>query len=693
MKKLICFVLCIAMLFSLGVSALAAKPETLTVSGEYTYCPALGFLDPIPNQTGTFTYSDEYFTRSGYEYNHALAVMTMQLNQTCFASATSAADGWDTAPSNFNGLVAKCGFTDIDANADAVSHPGGETIGAYAANKALSVNGKDYTLIVLGIRGHNYGGEWYSNFDMGLSGEHEGFADARDKVLSFLCDYVAKYDITGPVKLWMTGYSRAAITANMVGGLLDKGFSMGAGVSFDTRDLYCYTYETPQGVYDENARDAVFGNIHNILNYNDLVPLVSFSAYGHTRYGIDYYLPCRQYDANYATWKAQVDAILSKTGWMNILGLPLDTIDDFHYVSLNPLTTLQKSSVTQIEFYDEMLDALFDSMAPSREYYVNYLQADIMELTRTLLGVDTARLMNALKLFGQKLLVPETAARVFSFTDEKLAVDVFVDVFMEAMQEAECAGYNGDEVRAMLGRLAPKMLTLLRDHPDTVLTLLLNIVQILNAHFPELGLTWLKVTPAYFFEAQNLNYVNGVFAYNGDTLPDLFSDVKAGSWCYDAVKWASANGIAYGYKDNSFGANDVCTRAQTVTFLWRCAGSPAPAVKGCPFVDVSVNSPYYKAICWAYEKSIAAGTDKTHFSPDAVCTRAQALSFLWRYAGSPAPSSDCPFADVSANSPHYKAVCWAFENGIAAGTDKTHFSPDKLCTRAHIISFLYRCEA
>ena len=691
MKKLICILLCAAMVFSLGISAFAADSGYDTVEGEYTYCPSLGFLDIVGNQTGSFTYSDEYFTRSGYEYNHDLAIMTMIMNQTCFASADSAKDGWETANSNFNYLLKQCGFSDLAANADAVRHPEGDTIGAYAANKHLTVDGKDYTLIALGVRGHNYGGEWYSNFDLGYSGDHAGFADARDKVLSFLKDYVKEYNIKGNVKIWLTGYSRGAIAANMVGGELDKGFNMGKGVKLDTRDLYCYTFETPQGTADVNCRDAVFCNIHNILNYNDLVPLVSFTAWGHSRYGVDYYLPCRQYDACYAQLKPEVDAKLDQMGWMNILGLTLNTIDDFHYITLNPLTASEKSKITQIEYYDEVLNALFDTMAPSREDYVNNVQADLMELSRTLLGVDPDRLMNAIALFGQKFVSMDNLNELIaSIGKGSSAVNVTVDLFMEAMQEANCAGYNGDQVRAMLKNMMPLLLNFVKEYPDTALTLMGNLVQIINAHFPEIDLTWLRVTPASFFEKQNHNYVNGVFAYNGDKLPDIFSDVKAGDWCYDAIRWAYNEGITTGYTETEFLPDGACTRGQVVTFLWRAAGSPEPKLKICPFKDVSADSPYYKAIIWAAENGIALGYDVTHFRPNESCTRAQIVTFIWRYEGHPTTMAKCPFEDVSVISPYYKAILWASENGITTGYDATHFCPDNTCTRAQVVTFLYR---
>lgn len=677
MKKALCLLLCPVMVFGLCTTAFAGGQTSCeTVTGEYNYCPSLGFLDGISNQTSTFTYSDSYFTHSGYEYDHDLAVMSMVLTQTSFASAASSADGWDTANRNFYDLIAKCGFKNPASNEDAVSHPGGETIGAYAAEKTICDGGQEFTLIALGVRGHNYGGEWYGNFDIGLTGEHAGFAKARDKVLSFLSDYVSENDITGPVKIWLTGYSRGAITANMAGGALDNGYRLGKA-SLSPDDLYCYTFETPQGVYDAHAHDPLYGNIHNILNHNDLVPLVSFDEWGHTRYGVDYYLPCRQYDPIYAQYKPEVEKRLSQLGWMNILGFNLDTIDNFRYISLDPAVQIEKSDRTQIEFYPEMISALFDTMAPTREYYVENLQADIQELSKTLLGIDTARLQNTLTIFGQKIIALENLQALLG-TDKDF-VDTTVDLFMEAMQEAQCADYNGDQVRAAVKNLAPKLFALVEKHPDTVLTLLGNILPIINAHFPEIGVTWMKTVPAEFFERQNPNYKN-----------TFFDDVPSSAYYYEAVKWATENGIAKGYTASTFAPDESCTRAQVASFLWRAAGCPEPKSGSCKFVDVEPQSPHYKAIIWAAEQGITLGVDAKHFEPNATCTRAQIVTFIYRYEGSPKVLSKCPFTDVSKDSPYLNAITWAAEKGITLGKDAFHFDPDSPCTRAQIVTFLYR---
>lgn len=168
----------------------------------------------------------------------------------------------------------------------------------------------------------------------------------------------------------------------------------------------------------------------------------------------------------------------------------------------------------------------------------------------------------------------------------------------------------------------------------------------------------------------------------------LFADVSAEEYYYEAVKWASENGVTGGIGENLFGAKLPCTRAQIVTFLWRAAGSPEP--KGMSgFVDVSADAYYAKAVAWAVEQGIVSGTSATTFSPDAVCTRAQSVAFLYRAFGEKVNKA-AGFSDVSADAYYADAVAWAVENGVASGIGGGLFAPDQDCARGQIVAFLYR---
>ena len=170
-----------------------------------------------------------------------------------------------------------------------------------------------------------------------------------------------------------------------------------------------------------------------------------------------------------------------------------------------------------------------------------------------------------------------------------------------------------------------------------------------------------------------------------------FTDVPKGSYYEEAVNWAVAQGITAGTTATTFSPNNPCTRAQAVTFLWRAAGSPAPKSSVMPFTDVAEGSYYHDAVLWAMENGITKGTSDTAFTPNAKCTRAQIVTFLWRSQKSPASDSVNPFTDVAADAYYANAVLWAAENGITGGSTATTFSPSNNCTRAQIVTFLYRC--
>lgn len=172
--------------------------------------------------------------------------------------------------------------------------------------------------------------------------------------------------------------------------------------------------------------------------------------------------------------------------------------------------------------------------------------------------------------------------------------------------------------------------------------------------------------------------------------PDVsFIDVPANAYYYDAVAWAVENSITNGTSATTFSPEETCTRAQTVTFLWRAAGSPAPRSSVNPFTDVQPGAYYYEAVLWAVENGITNGTSDTTFSPDDTVTRGQTVTFQHRAAGSPAASGGT-FADVAADAYYASAVQWAVANGITNGTSNTTFSPDDPCTRGQIVTFLYR---
>lgn len=196
---------------------------------------------------------------------------------------------------------------------------------------------------------------------------------------------------------------------------------------------------------------------------------------------------------------------------------------------------------------------------------------------------------------------------------------------------------------------------------------------------------------SYTFKNVTANHtIEAVFAKVEAKPTNPFVDVAEGTYYYDPVLWAVANGITSGVDATHFDPNGTCTRAHAVTFLWRAAGQPEPKTTQMPFKDVKAGSYYEKAVLWAVENKITNGTSTTTFSPDKNCTRAQIVTFLWRSEGEPyASDSNNPFTDIASDY-YMDAVFWAVKEGITNGTTPTTFSPNDRCTRAQIVTFIYR---
>ena len=186
------------------------------------------------------------------------------------------------------------------------------------------------------------------------------------------------------------------------------------------------------------------------------------------------------------------------------------------------------------------------------------------------------------------------------------------------------------------------------------------------------------------------DFVNGDCGRCDETLTSKFEDVKAGLFYFDPVEWAVTEGISTGITATTFNPDGQCTRAEVVTFLWRAAGSPEPTTTENPFGDVKEGDFFYKAVLWANEKNITNGLDADTFGPFELCNRAQVVTFLWRSQGSTASTADVAFTDVEDGLFYSTAVAWAVEHNITNGISATEFGVDGICNRAQVVTFLYR---
>lgn len=178
---------------------------------------------------------------------------------------------------------------------------------------------------------------------------------------------------------------------------------------------------------------------------------------------------------------------------------------------------------------------------------------------------------------------------------------------------------------------------------------------------------------------------------NTDTNKNIkFTDVPSNAYYNEAINWAVENNITSGISATQFSPDKTCTRGQVVSFIWRAMGQPEPTINENPFIDVSENDYNYKAILWAYENGIASGITNNIFGSDEYCTRSQVVTFLWRAAGQQTTTLNNSFIDVRKNSYFINAINWAVENGITSGTSNSTFGVDEYCTRSQVVTFLYR---
>ena len=220
----------------------------------------------------------------------------------------------------------------------------------------------------------------------------------------------------------------------------------------------------------------------------------------------------------------------------------------------------------------------------------------------------------------------------------------------------------------------------------------LETLTVADRNGKKIDLAIVTVGEKYTFQMPSSKVTVEATFMEDNTMLNYFVDVSASDYYYDAVLWAAVNGITSGVDALHFAPDAPCTRGQIVTFLWRAAGSPEPQTMS-GFADVAADSYCAKAVAWAVERGITSGTGNGRFSPDEACTRAQAVTFLYRAAGSPAVSGYAEFDDVMTDAYYARAVAWATEQGVTEGVGSRRFAPDDTCTRGQIVTFLWRSQA
>ena len=481
-------------------------PETgnIRVSGMYRY-PSAGNQDYMT----PYFYDDDYFTRSAYEYQDSLATMTLSMALTAFGSprARETPKGYTQKSINLYELLVQCGFPaeHYDTNEDFRTKPTRDSIGVGVSYKTVMDEGRPYTLVAAAIRGGAYESEWASNFTMGESGAHQGFCEARDQVLDYLRAYIAGQGIEGDIKLWITGYSRAAATTNMVAGALDGGASLGDRVTLDGEDLYAYCFECPQGAApDTDVNDPVYGNIFNIINPSDLVTKIGPgrpASFGFQRYGVNHYLPTalkegEAYSELQAAMLEQFDTLPSPMVY---------TVDDFQMKRLAPgkifwdpqgafedgiIVDNTNEKWDQNAFLDEFIYRFFVQCIQSRDNYVDCYETGIREMCFAAFGCGDRWPIFA-DCYHKNMLqnLPELMGYVLH-RDVKGLTALVERVLHETLSQTGITDYTPQEIARFTSGVVELFLLFGVCNPNLTVTAVTNLSSIATAHFPEVCMAW-----------------------------------------------------------------------------------------------------------------------------------------------------------------------------------------------------------
>ncbi len=653
--------------------AQAAEPERRSGSMEY-YSTVTG--DYVSDR---YEYTDQWLLGDPAARNDSLALVSAQL------AAASADDRHGVA------FLKDLGFTDAEGKRYDSEDPAdcAYTIGM----KTLRTGGGDRTLVAVAFQGACYGDKgWQQNVTVNDEGDpaedHAAYAVAAKIFLEDLDELALK----GPVILWLTGQSRGAAVADLAAAyLLDRE---------DPPVVFAITFASPATTEDPEAGGDRYGGIQNYLCPDD--PLSMLPPWGMSRYGqtvtysdasmeavaeeLESRSPeagafARSYDA--AAFGGDVQAYLEGLAEKLTEAVPQRGA----YSQRNRDSFPDNGTETVIEYdYQSGLRALCHLAFSGN--------GDLLDALSPLLDDETAlptlTYSYLEEAYADAKDPPERAGLLSDAAQKRWAVaGMFCGTVSETAGELP---FRQEDIYALLKLMSPLMVDA-------------GSVTGEDGTLPAFDASFLRVYTDYFDFSGVLN-----FALNTDTLffphqtdvilarmkllvsppaARAYADVPEDAYYAPAVVWAVAEDITRGTSDAHFSPDASCTRAQTVTFLWRAAGAPEPSGTENPFTDVVRDDYYYNAVLWAVEQGITEGTDGTRFSPEETVTRCQSVTFLYRLLGEEIDAPN-PFADVKEGAFCYDAVRWAAEEGVTTGKTAERFAPADDCTRAQIVTFLYR---
>ena len=411
--------------------------------------------DKISFQSNDFTfdtyYNDSYFLLDNREVHeeialasHAMALATFNADEDYFTRSRYLRDLWE-----------KEHFETIWMNQSFYEKPTTDSIGYGIASKHINLEDQKFTLLAIAVRGGNYDGEWASNVTLGQSGDAQGFSEASDMVVKGIQEFIVNHNVEGNIKIWISGYSRAAITSNMTAGKILNKLSVNelisSNVTYTSDDIYAYCFEPPMGVQTslEQARNDLYHGIHNFLNYNDFVPLVAPNEWGFTRYGVDHYYPDRLNDIYFdATEREKIISLYHFTyGAQNFAEY---TVDNWKFFDVGEEVAkpfnLPRESVhpSQGRFSRTFIKELALNGIEDRETYYNFVQDGLRELMAAIMGanpnIDKIELGNIVQIIFEYNFIKALIMELNENQSSQFAMDVemlFLQIFGANQQNFE----------------------------------------------------------------------------------------------------------------------------------------------------------------------------------------------------------------------------------------------------------------
>ena len=464
-------------------------------------------------------YTDDYFTKPSTQYDDSFATATLCFAMSAFMSNIHDGD-YENKSCNAKEFLRMYDFRNIDANDGYDQKPTKDSIGIVFGEKTVDDDGKDYTLIAVGVRGYGYEAEWAGNFIVGTEdereGHHKGFYDAAKIVLDDLESYISENRISGDIKVWITGYSRGAAVTNIAAGLLDMSIAngepvLGGNVTLDKEDLYAYCFEAPSGVYYEEGGEYpdptsdIYNNIWSIINRNDPVTMLLMKSIGFQRYGTDKYLPDSKCTEGY---EERMEHMLEYYDAMDSRPIMMDyAIDDFVVYKITLGDNILTDSVIEVDpdradetqwmVLEECMDFVI-AEAGGREGYVRDVETGLVDLFDDICThADDKMLLELMETLALTLFLTTDIEELVNYIvegDHEGIVDGLVDAIRISL---DAKGFDSTKAESYADTIATILVILNGAFKDqrmcsNFVTLAMNIAGVGGAHYPELCFAWLK---------------------------------------------------------------------------------------------------------------------------------------------------------------------------------------------------------